>query len=247
MTSTPLICQRNIKDKMGFVVSTGEPKVIDINGIETPLMDWNPEGLFPPFEPNFLFTGPFTQLGKSSIVRKSFLGNQSKYIHGSCIRLPIHSFERFPKRGTKHGTTAKVVQTTRRSKKDCVSFQPGVAELVIELEWDSRDDFDLSVIAPGGGKLNKNTRSNPGSGLHRDSSTEKCFSGKPPSSKERVLFRTLVPSGRYTIRAFHHTNCGAGPTRWRLRVTYKNELIFSKNKADDGDFSSLVFKYHINI
>lgn len=250
VTAPPIICRRRMTDTLGYITEMGEPMTIDEEGNQVQLKDWRPEGLDTPFESNFFYPSKFESLRKSSVARKAFLGNQIEYIDKICVQIPITSFQR--RDGHYEGNDTKVIETRGRQSRDCVSFIPQVAELLVEMEWDSVDDFDLKLLEPDGTIVNKNNLESPSGGKFRvDGSAEKCFSRrarKVSTGKERILYRQVSPPpGTYTLKGYHYYNCGFGSTRWRLRVTYNMKLILNETGMDDGGFSSIAFNHSFTL
>lgn len=244
----PLICRRNSRDNVGPIVSTGEPMVVRRGMPLIALKDWRPAGLNRNFAPGFFSTKVAPVRTKSTIVRKQFRGNQEEFIDSVCIRVPIISYRKFPRRGSR--TT---LERTLGRARDCLAFESRTSNLLIEFEWDSKDDLDMQLLEPteDGRRftINKNNRESPSGGkLQQDFNSDQCFTDNNPTGKERILYRTVIPPmGTYTVSAFHFTNCGKGPTRWRLRVSVGGDLILSKTGFSNGDFSSRVFTFNFTI
>lgn len=238
----PVVCRKSLRDKVGYVVTTGEPVAYPKNGPPTPLKMYAPAGLSPLFEEKFFGLDNVPVFGRSSITRKMYQGTQAEFLNNSlCISIPITSYE---VRNKKTRELKRIMTRPRaRPRRDCVTFVPITVPLFIELEWDGRDDLDLSLTEPGpnGEFVNKNNEiSTNGGSFQLDVNFGGCISRKQLSGKERISYATTFPVGTYGIVVQHFSNCGDGPTNWRLRVTLGNDLILDEEGSDNGMFSSIV-------
>lgn len=243
----PLICRKRFSDNIGRITLSGEPLVITIDdpSTETPLRAWRPTGLSRRFARKFFYAGDSSRFPASTLYRKKFNGNQMVLINETCIRLPILAYEKRMKDGP-----PVVVMTQGRVKKDCVSFVPWPMYLDVQFEWDTKDDLDLKVTEPDGTVLSKNTETSPNTcgGFKSDRVSEKCFSSVPGGGTEFVNYRTChPPAGKFIIRGEHFSNCGQGPTNWKVRVKRNGKIIFQDEGTSNGDFSSLIFSRTIMV
>lgn len=242
----PVVCRKGMKDNVGFILSTGEPIVHPKKGsLSFPLNMWTPPGLRPKFQGEFFGLGNLPLLGRSSIIRKKYKGSQAGFLKKDiCIQLPITSYE------VRNKKTRALIKTvnSKRTNRDCVTFVPVAVPLLVELEWEGRDDFDLLLTepAPSGFILSKNNPISETGRFRLDVNAEKCFQGSK-SGKEVIGYRDEVLPGTYTINVKHFQNCGDGPTKWNVRVTFGNVLIVNKIGNDNGDFSSDVITLTFDI
>lgn len=247
----PLICRRSLRDPIRRVISTGEADVIDSDGGATALSAWNPTGVTvnPELPPDFFFAGnvaAFLPFDRSTIYRKPFNGNQMQAINETCIRLPIHSYEKKSRRGG----VINIVNTKRRKTRDCLSFVAWPTYLMFLLEWDTKDDIDLRVIEPDNSRLDKFNPTSPNTcgSYSADRKTEVCGDPVPPGGTEIVRYRVCEPpAGTFTVQANHFSNCGDGPTNWILRVTRNGDEIFREEGTSDGELSSQIFSINVPV
>lgn len=239
-TKTPLICRRTATDKFRHVIRTGEPIIVLPDGKELPLHKWRPKGLSHPFRQNFFFTANVLSLGKSSITRRRFIGNQMLHIRNACIRLPVTLLRNKSTRGT-----SAALPTRYRTLSSCISFRAHPVALLIELEWENNDNLNLYLTEPGGTVVNKFYTTSPTTGakLTKDIATDACFSRRILVAKEQISYQNSFPTGTYTVIGRHYANCYRRPTRWRLRVIAMDDVILSETSLDNGDFSAVMFNF----
>lgn len=242
----PSLCRRSTRDRIGRIISSGEPLVIEESNpaVETPLKRWFPRGLTVPFQSGFFYAGNTSVFRRSTVFRKRFLGNQAAFINNSCIRLPILIFERRAKWIDGFRGSFEVVNTKQQIKKDCVSFIPLPTYFHITLNWDSKDDLDLIVYEPDGTRLNKNNMHSPNTcgRLGRDKVYDACFSRNKTSGMEVVYYRACQPpTGTFTIKAEHHTNCNNMPINWELIIERNGEMVEVSNGTSNAYLSAEIF------
>ncbi|CDF77378.1 Gal-2,6-Sulfurylases II [Chondrus crispus] len=177
---------------------------------DTLINRYRPNGLSHPFPRNYFRLSPHLfQRELRGISRRGPVGNQDDFLGGLCIRLPILNYDI-------QNTDGSVFRTISTSDdRDCVSFSPIVRPIVVDVAWDSSDDFNLSVDGPPGSQGIRN----------RDNLMYHC--GKLPAGKEAVWFKNMVP-GKYTVKLFHFNNCFNKRTRWEVNVVINGVRIERK-------------------
>lgn len=91
----------------------------------------------------------------------------------------------------------------------------------IILAWDDRNDLDLAVICPDGGKIWFDRRTACGGTLDIDRNR----TGEPTITTpiENISFGPTMPNGRYRIEVTHFARNTGGPASSPFRVTLKIE------------------------
>ncbi|CDF38970.1 Gal-2,6-Sulfurylases II [Chondrus crispus] len=184
---------------LGSIRKTGVA-LVESGSRTTPINRYRPNGLSHPFPPNYFRLSPLTfQRELRGVSRRSPVGNQEDFLDDLCIRLPIRNYNI-------QNTDGSVFRTIATSDaRDCVSFQTVVRPIVVDVAWDSSDDFDLSVDGPPGSQ----------GGRINDNLVYQC--GNLPAGKEAVSFTNMVP-GKYTVKLFHFNNCFNNRTRWVVNI-----------------------------
>lgn len=187
-----------------------------------PISQFRPSGLRLPFRKNFfqLYKVPFLN-GEQGIGRTRTFGDQRKFTDDLCVVLPIKRWDVL----RTDGTVEKIVNAT--STGACVSFKTRQPVIFVELAWDSSDDLDLSVQEPDRDFINNFTPKSEAGRLSTDKSDMVC--GATPIGRESVVYpwekRRFVKNGKYRVTIKHFTNCGNGPTKWRLRITVDDKVV----------------------
>ena len=191
---------------LGTVRTTGAA-LIEKGSSTTPITRFRPNGLSPAFPRNYFRLTPLTfQRDRKGVARRAPMGNQEEFLDGLCIRLPIRNYNI-------ENTDGSVFRTISTSDaRDCLSFQTIVRPIVVDVAWDSSDDFDLSVDGPPGSQ----------GGRVNDNLVSAC--GDTPAGKEAVSFTNMVP-GKYTVKLFHFNNCFNKRTRWVVNVVVNGVQI----------------------
>lgn len=211
------IC-RNFRNgrTLGTIRSTGTA-LIETGASTTPINKWSPAGLNRSFPRNYfrLYNILFLK-GLQGIGRRPSRGNQEDFLDDICVRLPIIDYDILR-------TDRSVFRTVSTSNpRDCVSFRTINRPILVEVAWDSSDDFDLSVEGPPG---------SDGQRL-RDNLVANC--GGPPAGKETVTYRNIIP-GTYTIRLFHFNNCFNRRTRWRVNAIVRGKRVLQRTGRSSVD------------
>lgn len=156
-------------------------------------------------------------------IREPF-GNQLDFLDFTCVTLPITEFAIVNRDGS------LTQGNGRGNKKSCVRFVTVVARILIELTWDSSDDFDVAVTEPDGTVINKDSTKSPRAGLIRNNGVDMC--GKVIANREQIQWnvrKVVLPlSGKYLVRVRHTKNCGLGKTKWSLSVVINGENVLFK-------------------
>ncbi|CDF35157.1 Gal-2,6-Sulfurylases II [Chondrus crispus] len=160
---------------------------------------------------NILYGG-----GLQGIGRRASSGNQEDFLDDLCVTLPIRRYNI-------ENTDGSVFRTiSTNNERDCVSFRTINQAILVEVAWDSADDFDLSVQDPDGG----------GGRLIKDNNIGRCQGG-PPQGKEAVVFDTAKP-GTYEITLRHFNNCG-GRTRFTVNAIVNGVRVFQRRGRSSVD------------
>lgn len=229
---------------IGFVRSTGEAILEFRSGNDTRISQWRPKGLTPRFSKTFFKLGRDKTLKKSGILSAKPRGRQQKFLDNLCVKLPIRSYEIVEPRS---GRVKQVVKT-KGEDTDCLSFRTRAAKILVELTWDSNDDFDLYVIEPDGKQLSRfNPQTSTGK-LNGDFTADGCtrLSKMGRESARYLEVNNMVRNGKYAVEARHFRNCGTGPTKWMLRISINGKLIKTKRGSSNGGVDALVGKTTFN-
>ena len=161
----------------------------------------------PAFRFAHFFVTPLTfQRNDQGVARRASAGNQEDFLDDLCVRLPIRNYNI----ENSDGSVFRTIATS--DPRDCVGFRTIVRPIVVDVAWDSDDDFDLSVEGPPGsvgGRIN-------------DNFVGAC--GTAPAGKEAVSFSTMIP-GKYTVTLFHFNNCFNKSTKWLVNVVVNGVRI----------------------
>lgn len=201
---------------LGVIKSTGTA-IVNKNGVTRPINRWRPAGLSPRFPRNYfqLYNILFLQ-GLQGPGRRASRGNQEDFLDDICVVLPITAYDIL----NTDGSIARSISSTKA--KDCISFRTRNPAILVEVAWNSSDDFDLFVEGP------------PGSDGERinDNNIGNC--GVPPAGKEAVVYDDFM-AGDYKIRLFHFNNCFNKVTKWRVNVIVNGVRIFQRNGRSSVD------------
>lgn len=244
--SNPEICLLN--QEIDQILSTGEALVSLPNGSTTPISKWAPDGLNTPFSPNVFKAGVINGEDNSGIMRTETRGNQNKFLDRRCFILPIKQYEsvRFVK-----GAKRVVPFNVTNRERGCVAFVPRVWDILIEVQWLSGDDLDLSVEEPDGAMVDFRKRKTECGNLLIDANVDTCDIRQ--EGIERVFYNRGCPklqSGLYTVRLRHATNCLLGsspkPTTFEIRIVingFVNQRVRgSSNKNEGALITSFTFR-----
>lgn len=230
--SGPTICRRG--QDIENIVSTNEA-LISGKGKRTPISKWRPEGLRKRFAAKYLFTKPLPgRGGLSGVVNLPAQANQHEFLDGKCVTIPIESYEK--------NVRGKISLVKTTSSKDCLSVQLVAPTIVIEAFWFSGDDMDLSVVEPGGEKIDNQDRFSECGQLIRDNNVDAC--GVFDSGGERIIYRLPCADGfdfkkgKYRAILRHSSNCQFGPTTYEVRVVVNGRLkkiVTGVSNKDGGD------------
>lgn len=220
--------------------STGEAILLLKGGEEIPISQWRPNGLSPKLPRKFFKVGKGRTMRESGIRSSTIRGNQQKFLDNLCVKLPIKTYEIVEPR------TNKLKEVVKADDKDtdCVSFRTRTTKILIELSWDSMDDFDLYVTEPDGKQLSRFQQKTETAKLIGDFITDGCI--KPFSeSRETAVYADHtegVQRGTYNVEGRHLNNCGGGPTKWRLRISINGILVKTKRGTSNGDGDVVIAK-----
>lgn len=184
-----------------------------------PLSEWRPVGLRIPFQKNFFYTKRIPGNDKSGLTFRTPRQNQHKFMNDVCVILPIKEYQRF--------VNGKFKKVRIQGSQECLAVVIEVPTVVVELQWFSGDDMDLSVREPKGYRLSKDykRRTSRCGRFVKDNGVDSC--GLFGAVKERVQYRLpceRFQRGRYTATVKHFANCGNGSTPYVLRVIVNGRL-----------------------
>lgn len=212
----PTICRKG--QTIGFILKTGEAQMLQ--GLaRVPLSEWRPVGLQIPFQKNFFYTKRIPGNDKSGFTFRTPRQNQHKFLNDVCVILPIKEYQRF--------VNGKFRKVRTQGWQECLAVVIEVPAVVIEFQWFSGDDMDLSVREPKGYRLSNDIkRRTSGCGKFvRDNGADAC--GLFSAVKERVQYRLpceRFQRGRYTAIINHASTCGNSSTTYELRVVVNGRL-----------------------
>lgn len=240
--TTPYICRA--QTSIGQITATGEASV-DFDGNLVRLSKWSPRGLTRKFKSNFFGVRKIPRLPWSTIDRSTVISNQWNFLHDRCFVIPIRGFQIIDSDTQRLLRSETVDRTDRRN---CVSFRSTAPQIHVQLEWDSADDFDLSLEEPDGTLIDfRNTRSKFGK-LNGDNNKGFCNSGLP-IGKENILYmpNRNIPFGTYRVMVTHSNKCGARPTRWTVSIM-KNGVVVKRrtgnsDKGGNNKVLNTIFKF----
>lgn len=131
----------------------------------------------------------------------------------------------------------KFVKSNMRS--DCIQFIAVRGLLIVELLWNSADEFDLSLTEPGGNVINnRNLRSVvTGGRLIADHPGIPCT--VIGAGREEIVYRTRSPPlrGLYKIEVRHFLNCRPGVDTSSFSVTVivdGRAIFFGRDESSAG-------------
>lgn len=111
---------------------------------------YQPKGLSPRFPQNSFNLLPirFPPVpGEMGLARRGSVGNQEDFVDDLCILIPITRYAVLDG----NGKVQRKVSTRQRI--DCISARVRAPLILVELTWNSDDDFSLHVTEPNGEKL----------------------------------------------------------------------------------------------
>lgn len=259
VASHPFVCRKVIEDPRTFfnrsirVNKVGQAEVhpAALRG-ESPrpfvkISKFSPSGLSPKFGKKYFTLREINRFppipGEKGISRQMSTGNQEDFVDDLCVKIPVTSYDLL----NEDLTLDKRIRRTSQPE-DCVSFRSLLPKILIELTWDSSDDFDLSVKEPNGEKINfNNDRSGTGGRLINDQNVGRC--GLDPDGREQI--RWLVTDspdvGKYVVTVKHFKNCGNGPTNWSLAVIINGKAEVFKTGTSNKDDNKKVVKAKFNL
>ena len=215
-TRTGFICRSFPNGRtLGVVEKTGTATVSK-DGRTDKIDEYDPPNLSPNFPADYfqLFNILYAR-GLQGVGRIASRGNQENFLDGLCVTLPITRYNIQNTDGSVHRTIST------NDARDCVSFRTINEPVLVEVAWDSNDDFDLSVQGPDG------------SGRRiRDNNIGQCDGGAP-QGKEAVVFDTATP-GTYEITLNHFNNCG-GRTRFTVNGIVNGVRVFQRRGRSSVD------------
>lgn len=228
------ICRRNQNTPL-LVLSTGEAEVTGRGVTGTPISEYNPAGLTRRFLPNFItvFETTDSEVIASGVGHRRLRGNQNEFLDGLCANLPLSSIE-------ESGNVVDLNDTN-----DCIAFNIRVPKLLIELEWDTGDDLELSVTEPDGEVLNLvNRRTN--SGVFVRDVVSNCGLNLVRREEALYLPSPRVQNGTYTVEATQFNNCGNGPTVWNINVYFDGVLEIGRSGRSNRDDNEQIIRFSFN-
>lgn len=226
--STPLICRNN--QDIAAILEIGENLVVPEGEEPIRISQWRPEGLTKPFKKKFFKPLPIPGQENYGLARSVSRGNQNDFTDNRCFIIPIQKYEFVRSNGK-----IRIVETSD-PERDCLAFEAKTPKILIEVQWESGDDFDLSVVEPDGTRLdNSNDRSSCGV-FGGDSGIDAC--GLRAEGTERIWYSSGCSDfqeGRYKAILRHASNCGDGPTDWEMRLVVDGRVVKRKRGTSDVD------------
>lgn len=225
----PFLCQeRPGKQTLRLVnVTTGQALVSEFRKDDyTPISQYRPNGLSPPFQPNHLgmFFMPFSKA--FGFGRRLSMGNQHDFIGDLCVRLPIRRYTLLARKGR----IVKSVKT--KDPRDCVEYRSQAPDLVVEFNWETSDDFDMRIVEPDGTELSKfNTRTTAGK-LTRDFAESNC---QGVANSEQAIYSSSenIQTGEYRVIVTHFEGCRFGAVKYVLRATVRGKVVLTRSGQND--------------
>lgn len=227
------------------VVKTGEAMVhaaVDRTKSPPPFVkisQYSPPGLSPKYPKKYftLKSIGFPPIpGEKGISRSSSSGNQNKFADDLCVKIPIKKYNLLKNDGSIDR------QVKSKAPEDCVSFRSVVPRILVELTWDSSDDFDVSVTEPNGNKISfLKTTSPTGGKLNLDQNVDRC--GQDPDGREQIrwLLDSNPLSGMYEVEVKHNRKCNNAATRWTLAVIIDGKLnLIKRGRSRKGKNMSVL-------
>lgn len=173
--------------------------------------------------------------GQFGVARRAPKGNQEEFLNNLCVTLPLERYGIVNADGT---VTAK---SGKRDPGACVAFQSRIGTILIELTWNSADNFDLSVEEPNGNIVNNvNPKSTlTGANLVNDNNIDGCDT--LVVGREQMVWNKANDvnplRGEYVVRVKHTKSCNRKKaTKWSVAVIIngKNVLFRSGLSKRDG-------------
>lgn len=233
----PFICREGIE--LVSVDRTGEAMVRPVKGpgsdSMTPISKYSPAGLKENFPENYfgLFDILYTE-NKQGAGRVKTVGNQALFANDLCVVVPVQEWKELSDSGavTKSGS----------GEGDCVAFRSTSPKILIELQWDSGDDLDLSVEEPDGDVVDKDNMKSEGGNLNNNIGDRDDACTFLPSGKENLLYKQGAPveEGTYKVMVKHTKNCNGDYTAWALRVAIDGVEIDMQSGSSDKDGGALI-------
>lgn len=161
--------------------------------------------------------------GNYSYARLDPHGNQDEILNDVCLKIPFFKYAVVENDGTQGP-----IVNGRTDSSSCASFLALTGNILVELTWDTGDDFDLSVKTPSGETIDKDNRQVGSGRLVNNNNEDKCDEMLPNGREQAVWnYRDEVPEpGTYTITVRHKTKCAKGvKTNWSLAVIVMGENV----------------------
>ncbi|CDF34443.1 unnamed protein product [Chondrus crispus] len=207
-----------------------------------PISQFSPAGLDTSFPKRFFRLFPLQFVPEEQgMGRLRTRGNQQEFLDDLCVVLPITSYGEFEK-------DESITRVSGGGRKDCVSFRTRNPMVLIELSWDSADDFDLEVTEPNGTVVSRDAPDAGVGELNNDNNVGAC-NIMIPAGKEAVLYRQEdeLMSGDYTATIKHFNNCGDGRTRYRLRVIVDGEVVVFRTGLSNAPKDTVVTRVNFSL
>lgn len=239
-TVNPFICLTD--GTAGRIFRVGEALIQEDEETRTPISQWSPDGLDPLLPKDFFGTGIIPSLRKSGLRRMATTPAQYQFLDNRCVILPVRAFQEIdPETGEKLGR--KVV----RGNRNCVSFQTIAPKMVVELFWQSSDDFDLEVLEPDGDILDRSHPRTEFGRFNNDNGIDAC--DPPRVHHEMAIYRmpATLEKGDYTISVTQFRNCQQGPTRYAVRVLIDGIKVFEEFGVSNAMSSRVVDSFTFTV
>lgn len=131
-----------------------------------------------------------------------------------------------------------------------MAFRSVSAHLLIELSWNSADDFDLSLEEPDGTIIDYAFPRSVSGGALIDDRPSKDDLCRVDNSQEVILYPwgKRPMSGDYRVNVTHFENCGAGPTPFHLAILRDGVWMGGvDNGSSDGGVKQVVWTMNFRL
>lgn len=166
---------------------------------------------------------PFSD-GRFGVSRRKNRGNQNCFLDNLCVYIPLLRYDLVGVDGKR-----RVIRST--DVEDCASFRSISGEIVIEVLWDSDDDFDVELTEPNGNVISRTRLLSPSGGRFIiDANFNVC--GVRSVGREQITYRkrSIVSpqTGSYGVRIIHFASCdptGKTVTNYSLAISVRGSLV----------------------
>lgn len=245
----PVVCtKQRFGPQLARVIRSGQalvgPPSVDPQNF-VPISRWRPTGLSPRFKRTYFKISPIifpTFPGKFGISREASLGNQEEFLDNLCVQVPLTKFVLF------NGVDNSTRTVKSRKRTDCVAFLATRALILIELVWNSADDFDVTLMEPSGFVISRLQLRSPTKGKSLGDFPRTACSPLN-TGREQIVYRTDSNplKGEYKVEVRHFTNCQVGATSYNLAVIVNGTNVLNRSGLDDNDDDAVIVSENFTI